>query len=211
MSERAQSLYSLENAQYLRIQGYVLSMVQETVPASSMAQNSRTLQHSLAAAVEFAGLDFNNNRDLEDEMHTRFASAMDFYGGFKKSDWTNTEFSYKQRLERLSDFFLSLTKILNRTTQETVNKKLERFIYNYRQVSDQRLFGRSRGDRFIWVPMTARQGDQVCIIRGASVPHIIRLQSNGNYKMVGECWVEDFMNGQSLSLPGFQWTELCLE
>lgn len=176
-----------------------------------MAQSSRTLQHSLASAAELAGLDVNYNHDLEGEMHTRFASAMNFYGGFKKSDWTDTEFSYEKRLERLSDFFLNLTKLLNRMAQEMINKKLERFIYNYRQVSDQRLFGRSGGDRFIWVLLIARQGDQVCIIRGASVPHLIRVQSNGNYKMVGECWVEDSMNGQALSLPGFRWTELCLE
>jgi len=53
-----------------------------------------------------------------------------------------------------------------------------------------------------------REGDEVWILHGAGVPFVLRPQSNGNYRLVGESFVYGVMHGevQGLSLPRRQIT-----
>ena len=46
-------------------------------------------------------------------------------------------------------------------------------------------------------PSEAETGDIVCIILGASVPFVLRLEGNA-FKLIGECYVQDIVKGKAL-------------
>ena len=57
----------------------------------------------------------------------------------------------------------------------------------------------TRSKRIAYVPMPAREGDQICILRGGRVPYVIRpvsTQEPRTWRFVGECWVDGLMYHQ---------------
>ena len=53
------------------------------------------------------------------------------------------------------------------------------------------------------VPKGARVGDVVCVITGAAVPFVIR-QATGGYRVVGQCYLHEIMEGEVLLDPSMQ-------
>lgn len=53
------------------------------------------------------------------------------------------------------------------------------------------------------VPQRARKGDSVCVLIGCSVPVVLRRQEGGLYEFVGECYLQNFMDGEAL-MNGYQ-------
>ena len=51
-------------------------------------------------------------------------------------------------------------------------------------------------------PDQTEEGDAVCILYGCSVPVILR-NVNGNYKLIGECFLFGMMDGEALSVERF--------
>ncbi|KAL6796302.1 heterokaryon incompatibility domain-containing protein [Trichoderma sp. SZMC 28013] len=49
---------------------------------------------------------------------------------------------------------------------------------------------------FAAVPKAAQKGDVVCIFNGGRVPYVLRPAANGNYTLVGECYVDGMMRGE---------------
>ncbi|KAL7803836.1 heterokaryon incompatibility domain-containing protein [Trichoderma afarasin] len=49
---------------------------------------------------------------------------------------------------------------------------------------------------FAAVPKVAQKGDVVCIFNGGRVPYVLRPCANGNYTLVGECYVDGMMRGE---------------
>ncbi|KAL6790975.1 HET domain-containing protein [Trichoderma sp. SZMC 28012] len=49
---------------------------------------------------------------------------------------------------------------------------------------------------FAAVPKAAQKGDVVCIFNGGRVPYVLRSCANGNYTLVGECYVDGMMRGE---------------
>ncbi|PKK50013.1 hypothetical protein CI102_7199 [Trichoderma harzianum] len=49
---------------------------------------------------------------------------------------------------------------------------------------------------FAAVPKAAQKGDVVCIFNGGRVPYVLRPCANGNYTLVGECYVDGMMRGE---------------
>ncbi|KAL6691238.1 heterokaryon incompatibility domain-containing protein [Trichoderma pleuroticola] len=49
---------------------------------------------------------------------------------------------------------------------------------------------------FAAVPTAAQKGDVVCIFNGGRVPYVLRPGANGNYTLVGECYVDGMMRGE---------------
>jgi hypothetical protein len=45
------------------------------------------------------------------------------------------------------------------------------------------------------IPSGSKSGDLVCIIEGAPTPFILRSETNGNYSLVGECYMHGMMDG----------------
>lgn len=64
--------------------------------------------------------------------------------------------------------------------------------------SRRRLCTTSNG-RLACVPKSSRQGDVICTLFGAEVPYILRPIAKGFYSVIGECYVDDIMHGESLS------------
>jgi hypothetical protein len=49
-----------------------------------------------------------------------------------------------------------------------------------------------------WVPGGAKEGDVVFVFNGGVVPYLLRPQPDGTFWWVGECWIEDIMDGEML-------------
>jgi hypothetical protein len=49
------------------------------------------------------------------------------------------------------------------------------------------------------VPAEAEVGDVIAILLGAPVPQVLRLQADGSYRLVGECYVRGVMDGEALT------------
>jgi Heterokaryon incompatibility protein (HET) len=47
-----------------------------------------------------------------------------------------------------------------------------------------------------WVPGRAQTGDVLCIFLGAKVPHLLRLVADGRYKLIGACYLHNYMSGE---------------
>lgn len=52
-----------------------------------------------------------------------------------------------------------------------------------------------------FAPQAARPGDEVCIILGCQSPLLLRPIHNGNYEVVGECYLQGVMHGEAILGP----------
>lgn len=50
-------------------------------------------------------------------------------------------------------------------------------------------------------PLAAKQGDIVTVLLGCNAPMILRPYTNGSYKLIGEAYCDNFMNGEALLGP----------
>lgn len=57
-------------------------------------------------------------------------------------------------------------------------------------------FASDDAGRLAWVPRRARAGDVFCVFLGAKVPHLLRPVANGRYELIGECYLQDCMDGK---------------
>lgn len=48
------------------------------------------------------------------------------------------------------------------------------------------------------VPNRSRKGDRICVLKGGRVPFVIRGTANGQYQLVGECYIHGIMKGEVL-------------
>lgn len=52
--------------------------------------------------------------------------------------------------------------------------------------------------RFAQVPFNSQSGDSICVLVGGEVPFVIRPTGRGTYTLVGECYVDGVMDGETL-------------
>jgi hypothetical protein len=55
-----------------------------------------------------------------------------------------------------------------------------------------------------WIPQAAQPNDKIAIFGGGRVPFVIRPVGNGEYQLVGECYIHGVMEGEALSGDGFE-------
>ena len=81
----------------------------------------------------------------------------------------------------------------------------------------------TKTDRFAWVP-SARTvsseialydpyteiGDMICVFQGGRIPYVIHPQGDGTYTLIGECWIEGFMNEEILTMPEYKFDMITL-
>ncbi|KAF1839660.1 hypothetical protein BDW02DRAFT_486530, partial [Decorospora gaudefroyi] len=63
------------------------------------------------------------------------------------------------------------------------------------------------------VPNRTKAGDTIAIMKGGRVPFVLRksdARATPTFRLVGECYVHDLMNGHGLSLPGVEETTFTL-
>lgn len=62
-----------------------------------------------------------------------------------------------------------------------------------------RRFIRTANNTFGWVPNGAEVGDIIAMFYGASYPFVLRGQGQGKYKIIGDCYLDGFMDGEGMS------------
>ena len=65
--------------------------------------------------------------------------------------------------------------------------------------SSRRRFSVTNNGRLACVPKDSSEGDVICVLFGGEVPYVLRSAGDGFYTVVGECYVDDIMHGESLS------------
>jgi hypothetical protein len=61
-------------------------------------------------------------------------------------------------------------------------------------------------------PLSTSPGDSVYILKGSRIPFILRTVARGNnVKVIGECYLHGFMQGEFLNASGFRWNEVVIE
>jgi hypothetical protein len=65
--------------------------------------------------------------------------------------------------------------------------------------SSRRRLCKTRKGRLACVPKSSKRGDVICTLFGAEVPYVLRPMAKGFYTVIGECYVDDIMHGESLS------------
>lgn len=58
----------------------------------------------------------------------------------------------------------------------------------------------SKGDLMALIPRAAKPGDIFTVVAAASVPYVLRSLGNDEYLMLGECYLENNMDGQALEI-----------
>jgi hypothetical protein len=123
--------------------------------------------------VSFAGW-FNANRSFR-------VNGSDLESVFQTSVEENEPAEQKLHRQSYRQTFIS-------RFHDTVFKMGKRLL-----VSERGLFGMT--------PPRARSGDAICILFGCSVPVVLReYEGRNTYRLIGECYVDGFMNGETLSL-----------
>ena len=78
----------------------------------------------------------------------------------------------------------------------------------FRKVVTERQFVTTEGGRFGWVPDTAsgsredqvQRGDSFVVVLGCSVPLVVRRCLDGTYQVLGDGYVQGFMDGEALQI-----------
>ncbi|CAM1510955.1 Fc.00g084680.m01.CDS01 [Cosmosporella sp. VM-42] len=78
-------------------------------------------------------------------------------------------------------------------------------------MTSQRRFCLTKNHRFGQVRREAKRGDLFCVILGAEVPYLIRPTGNGTYSLVGDCYLTDVMQGETLDDGRYETVEITLE
>jgi hypothetical protein len=87
---------------------------------------------------------------------------------------------------------------------------LSQFVFDIRVVTEDRRPFISANDILGIAPAAAEVGDVVCILLGANVPFVLRAESGGRYRLLGEAYVHGIMDGQFLETnPPIEKFTLC--
>lgn len=72
-------------------------------------------------------------------------------------------------------------------------------------------FCTTKEQRFGQVNKETKPGDLICVLLGAEVPYILRLNKTGNYKLIGECYLHGVMQGETLTDEKYKTEPIILE
>jgi hypothetical protein len=86
---------------------------------------------------------------------------------------------------------------------EKTSKFADQFLRAMRRGVHMRRLCRTSGGYIGLVPGSGREGDVVCVVRGARVPFLLRT-CGAFYTFIGECYVHSIMDGEALKSEGFQ-------
>jgi hypothetical protein len=105
-------------------------------------------------------------------------------------------------LPGLASSLTVLQDIVRPRENEVVTDQEERnFLRHvYHGCKSQAFFGTS--SNYIGIgPIGAREGDQICVLLGCSTPMVIRADSNGRYKIIGESYVSGLGSNEAFLGP----------
>jgi hypothetical protein len=193
-------IWSLSENGELCLRGKIIDSVLEVGTGALNATPKKGLRYALLESELIARC---HTRSLEDERYIRFCAAMTL-----ETTVDNIRAS-PQQAEWFHHYFLAMQREGNNDNE---NYCLRNTVGDLQgNWARYRWFCRTKEDRFAFVAWRAEPGDEICIIRGARIPYVIRQQLNGKFMLVGECWIQGLMEGEALNVSGFEWEEICLE
>ncbi|KAK0121663.1 hypothetical protein ONS95_009950 [Cadophora gregata] len=194
--------WSIGAENVLQLKGYILDSVHTRGDRWLNTATSRDRRRSLIEAVTLANCE---TLDFGDDRYRRFCAAMTFELSRNDTPALPTQHA---------DFNQYIRGIIygseTRGHREEIWDDDAIFTEMYSRWARYRFFSLTTSDRFAWVPHLAESGDKICIVRGSRIPYVLRPQPDGRFVLVGECWIQGYMRGEALDLPGFRWDDIFL-
>ncbi|KAJ4993122.1 het domain-containing protein [Stagonosporopsis vannaccii] len=117
------------------------------------------------------------------------------------------QWSEVSKEELLARGLAYLTKVLDSSSilSPTIRQKAEGGdAYNWSRDSDcaafNRVFARTQQGRYVLGPRLMQPGDILCVLYGGKMPFVLRSWCNGDFLLVGECYVHGLMEGQVVDM-----------
>lgn len=86
-----------------------------------------------------------------------------------------------------------------RLYQKRLRKAYSAFIGSHFRWCYTRRFLRTTEGSFAWGVNGIEVGDVIAVFYGGSYPFVLREQVNGQYRIIGDCYLEQFMDGEAMS------------
>lgn len=98
----------------------------------------------------------------------------------------------------------------SRTKQKAVehNDEIDLIDVSIGRWAARRRFCVTKEGHYGWVPEISELGDVIFVIRGARVPFVLRRQGGSQHLLIGEAWVQGFMEGEALEKGNGIWGEI---
>lgn len=77
-----------------------------------------------------------------------------------------------------------------------------------RWCSNRRFFVTAGKGYFGLGPISTEAGDAIYLLEGSAVPFILKKNTDGTYRIVGECYLQGIMHGEALEKEGFVWENI---
>lgn len=97
----------------------------------------------------------------------------------------------------------------SRTKHKAVehNDEIDAIDVNIGKRATRRRFCVTKGGHYAWIPEIAELEDEIFLLLGARVPFVLRRQGPSQYSLIGEAWVQGFMEGEAL-VKGVVWSQI---
>ncbi|KAL3417252.1 Heterokaryon incompatibility protein 6, OR allele 5 [Phlyctema vagabunda] len=142
-----------------------------------------------AARTSIGGVGYNQDTELVRVRDDRFTDAVVLLeNGIKHIEGNHIKLGLQQLLKNRvhEDNLNSRTSILSRLGSEIIGKSLGRLPFI------------TWKGHLVLGPEYAEAGDFVALIKGTQVPFILRRQSDGQYRLIGEAYVDGIMDGEAM-------------
>lgn len=181
----------------LNLQGLTVDQISYLLPIPA---NLPTNSTHVTTIMEQVGEEFVASQAREDpkRLSFTFTAGKDWYGTLTKD-----------HPQQLADFKAALSSVLSPGKVDEATKDFhlpldykddaDRFHQSASNACKGRTLFFAKGGRLGLGPMAMQEGDSLCVLFGGSVPYILRAEGDC-YRLVGECYVYDLMNGEAVAL-----------
>jgi hypothetical protein len=193
--------WSIGAENVLQLKGFIVDSVQTR---GDRWLNAATLEGRRQSLVEAIIIAKCRTLDFGDPRYRRFCAAMTFELSIQDTPTLPTQH------EDFDRYICGITQASGVQEQRGDTLVDNGFAFIHSRWARYRFFCLTTLDRFAWVPHLAESGDKICIIQGSRIPYVLRLQPDGRFMLVGECWIQGSMEGEALDLPEFKWEDILL-
>lgn len=181
---------------YLNLQGVVVGRISRSLLIEAPLPAEST---NILTIIGHLGAEFMKSQIREDAKRVCWVLTAG-------KDWYGTPVTSETR--QLADFKAALYSVLSATEigngfnrypiPPAYNEDADRFHQSAANAcKGRKLFFTESGNLGLG-PMAIQEGDILCVLFGGSVPYVLRAEGEF-YRLVGECYVHDLMNGEAIA------------
>jgi hypothetical protein len=193
------TLWTLNQDNELCLRGILVDTVSEVGKGALNASSPVDLIFAILEAQQIANCE---PQDLNDDRYRKFCKAMTL-----ETAMNNTK-ALPQQAEWFHDYSFALQSQQKHDDENHHTRNVVKHLQC--KWARHRWFCRTLGNRFAFVAWRANPGDGIWIIHGSRIPYILRKQADGNFKLVGECWIQGLMEGEGFRTSEPIWDDICL-